>query len=110
MVVVVVFDVDGTLESGNPAGPIKLETVRKLKEKGLTVGIVGAYERVQDKLSNLDFYFGGDPYKPENLRKIREKYKPTLAVYVADLPTDRNTALKTGFCYIRPEDFTLPEV
>lgn len=107
--VVIAFDVDGTLECGGPPGIIKIETIKRLKEKGFIVGIVGAYKKVQRHINNLDFYFGGDPHKPENLRKVRETYKPAFCIYVADLPSDRVAALRNGFSYIKPEDFVVME-
>jgi len=103
--VVITFDVDGTLECGEPKGPIKLDILRKLKEEKFTVGIVGAYQKVQKHIGNLDFYFGGDPHKIEHLSKVREMFKPRLALYVADRESDRAVALKTGFTYVCPEDF-----
>ncbi|MEA2033150.1 MAG: HAD family hydrolase [Euryarchaeota archaeon] len=107
--VVIAFDVDGTLECGEPPGIIKIETVKRLKEKGFIVGIVGAYKKVQRHISHLDFYLSGDPHKPENLKKVRETYKPAFCIYVADLPSDKVAALKNGFSYIKPEDFTVME-
>ncbi|RLI04120.1 hypothetical protein DRO30_00055 [Candidatus Bathyarchaeota archaeon] len=107
--IVFVFDVDGTLECGNPKGPIKLRMLKRMKDKGFIVGIVGAYEKVQPYIKNLDFYFGGDPHKPENMRRVREKFNPFLGFYIADLPRDRIVALENGFCYIKPEDFKLME-
>lgn len=103
--VLVAFDVDGTLEVGSPPGPIRLEAVRRLKERGLIVGIVGAKEKVEAALRGLDFYMGGDPHKERNLRELAARYRPALAIYVADRPSDREAALKAGFCYVRPDDF-----
>jgi len=105
MKVLIAFDVDGTLECGNPPGPIRLERVRLLKEAGFTVGIIGALERVMPKLPNLDFYYPGDPHKPEGLKEVKEKFKPLLAIYVADLPSDRKSALKLSYSYIHSIDF-----
>jgi len=105
MKALIAFDVDGTLECGKPPGPIKLERVRVLKEAGFTIGIVGARERVIPKLPNLDFYFSGDPHKPEWLKAVKDQFKPLLAIYVADLPSDRKAALRLGFSYICPKDF-----
>jgi hypothetical protein len=109
MNVVIAFDVDGTLECGNPPGLIKIETVKRLKERGFIVGIIGAYKKVQQHINNLDFYLSGDPHKPENLRKVHETYKPTFCIYVADLPSDRVAALENGFSYIKSEDFVVME-
>ena len=109
MSVMLVFDVHGTLECGDPRGPVRLKSLRALKAENFVVGIVGAYEKVQKRVHSLDFYYDGDPHKDENLRKVMEEYKPKLAFYVADRPSDREVALKNGFCYVRPEDFTLPQ-
>lgn len=105
--VLVAFDVDGTLEVGDPRGPIKLDDVRRLKEAGLIVGIVGAREKVEGRLVGLDFYMEGDPYKERNLKELASRFKPALAIYVADRPSDREAALRAGFCYLKPDDFSL---
>ena len=103
----IAFDVDGTLEVGNPPGPIKLSKLKRLKEFGLIVGIVGSFKKVKGVLPNLDFYYPGHPHKPKYLREIRERYNPALAIYVGDEEADRLAALNAGFIYVRPEDFPL---
>jgi len=108
--VVVAFDVDGTLEVGDPKGPIKLEEVKRLKEAGFTVGIVGAKEKVEGLLRGLDFYMEGDPFKEKNLKELMRRYRPKLAIYVADRPSDREAALKAGFCYVKSDDFKLGDL
>jgi hypothetical protein len=102
---VVAFDVDGTLEYGDPEGPIKLERVKQLKDEGFSVGIIGAREKVENLLPNLDFYSPGDPLKPEGLREVKERFNPIMGIYVADRASDREAALQTGFCFMYADDF-----
>ena len=108
MKVVVAFDVDGTLEVGNPPGPIKLSELKRLKELGLVVGIVGAFEKVKRIISDLEFYYPGHPHKPKYLKEIKERYNPVIAIYVGDDDADRVAALSSGFIYVRPEDYPSP--
>jgi len=105
--VLLAFDVDGTLACGSPPGPIKPELLVRLKEAGFIVGIVGNYERALSEARGLDFYLEGDPFKAENLARVASAFKPCLAIYVADLPSDREAALKAGFIYVSPRDLPL---
>ena len=107
MRVLVAFDVDGTLTCGSPPGPIEPRLLRELKKAGFTVGIVGNYERALKVVAGLDFYLEGDPFKAENLARVASAFKPCLAIYVADLPSDREAALKAGFIYVSPRDLPL---
>jgi len=107
--IVIAFDVDGTLECGNPKGPIKLKTIRALKRAGFIVGIIGAYQKavaagLQGGI-DVDFLMSGHPYKPKHLTHLKLVYRPALTIYVGDEPADRQAALQTGCAYIKPQDF-----
>jgi len=109
MRVVIGFDVDGTLECGWPPGVIKLASVLALKRRGFIVGVIGAYERVPEKvLRSLDFAYGGHPNKPRYLREVVERFGPDLMIYVGDEDRDRDACAAAGVVYVRPEDFRVP--
>lgn len=106
--VVLVFDVDGTLEVGNPPGPIPLKTLLYLKEKDFIVGIVGSWDKIPERtLAKLDFHYPGHPEKPKWLSKVRERYSPTIVLYIADEERDRDACKRAGVTYVKPEDFRI---
>ncbi len=106
--IVLIFDVDGTLEVGDPPGPIPLSVLSYLKEKGFIVGIVGSWAKIpKEILSKLDFYYPGHPEKPKWLSEVCKKFNPIIAFYIADEERDREACREARVTYIRPEDFRL---
>lgn len=102
---VIAFDVDGTLEYGDPKGPVELKRVKELKDEGFTVGIIGAKEKVEHLIPGLDFYYRGDSVKFVFLKEVKEKFSSIIGIYVADMESDRRAALEAGFCFINANDF-----
>lgn len=102
----VAFDVDGTLECGNPQGPIKLDILKRMKNEGMVIGIISpSLFRVKKELGKLlDFYKAGP--KEEVMREIRMSYSGRV-LYIGDSIHDELAAAKAlwEFCYAK--DFKL---
>jgi len=100
----VAFDVDGTLECGNPPGPVKLEDLRKMKQAGLIVGIISpSLFRVKKELGDLlDFYKAGP--KEETMREIRMSYSGRT-LYVGDSIHDELASAKALWEFCKAENF-----
>ncbi len=113
--VVFAFDVDGTLEVGEPQGPVRLELLARIKRdcKESYVGTVGNLEKGREAMKlckslynfRLDFVLPGHPFKPLWLKWLKLLYKPTKAFYVGDEERDERAAKKAGYTYLSPADF-----
>lgn len=101
--IVFAFDVDGTCETGNPPGPIPLNNLLVLKNRGHVVGIIsGSLARVKNVLGDqLDFYLAGS--KAGEMVRVAQHYVGEAKIYVGDSPTDMVAAkiAKWGFVYAK---------
>ena len=104
--VVLVFDVDGTLEVGSPPGPIPIRVLYELKRRGFIVGIIGNYHRIIHRCIDFHFCLQGHPVKHISLRRVIEMFNPDLVIYVADEDRDRRACMDAGVVYVRPEHFS----
>lgn len=98
---IIAFDCDGTLEISK--GPIKLETLTRLKEEGFKVGIVGNWQLAKRHITTLDFYTNGN--KVNALVELGKGH--VFKLYVADLHSDREAANQAGWNFIYGSEFEL---
>ena len=103
--VLVSFDIDGTLEVGDPAGPIKLELVRRAKSLGYIVG--SASDRVRSDQHSLwsrhaiEMDFVGHKHK---LDEVRERFATAKRfIHIGDTDVDRHYAKIHGFEFYLPD-------
>lgn len=98
------FDVDGTLESSN--GPVSVDALLKLEEKGHLVVIVSEsphyprglgdeplFERIVERGS-----------RAQNLLAVKEKYPGRNYYYISD-NQDQAQALEAGVIFMEPATF-----
>ena len=82
MPVMVSFDIDGTLEVGDPPGPISLELVRRAVALGYVVGSasdrVVSFQRTLWQTHRIEMHFIGHKH---HLHSIRSRY-PDLTRYI----------------------------
>jgi len=96
------FDCDGTIESGNPHGPVKLADLNFLVALGVRVVIVS--ESVN--CANLPFEHIVVPgNRLQALLNARAKYPGLRCIYVSDNPGDDVTAQRAGCEYVHPSEF-----
>jgi len=103
--VLVSFDIDGTLEVGDPAGPIKLDLVRRAKTLGYIVG--SASDRVRSDQNSLwsrhsiEMDFVGHKHK---LDEVRERFSDARRfIHIGDTEVDRHYAKMHGFEFYLPD-------
>lgn len=97
-VILVSFDIDGTLEVGDPPGPILLAAVRQARQLGYVIG--SASDRTRSDQESLwktcgisvDFV-GGKHHLPE----VRERFDCTRYVHIGDSLVDELYANQAGF-------------
>ena len=95
------FDIDGTLEFGDPPGLITVEMVRHAKQLGYIVGSCSDRTIGEQKLlwerHNLQVGF---MVLKHQLDIVREKFEAKLYYHIGDTQVDRYYAEKAGFVYM----------
>lgn len=104
------FDIDGTLETGDPPGPVTLEMVRKAQELGCIIG--SASDRALNAQKNMwaraeievDFVA-----QKHLLTDIRERFEADYYLHMGDRELDRQFALEAGFEFMWMDDVPASE-
>ena len=103
--VLVSFDIDGTLEVGDPAGPIGLDRVRQARALGYIVG--SASDRVKSDQRALfdkhavELHFIGHKH---TLDDVRTRFSDaTRFIHIGDGDADRHYAKLHGFEFYLPD-------
>src|ERR1700722_14257391 len=98
--VLVSFDIDGTMEFGDPPGPVSAAMVLALLERGYIVGC--ASDRAMSTQTalwmnhNIELsFFGGKQHLPA----VRDKFAADRYLHVGDTDIDKRYALGAGFEY-----------
>jgi hypothetical protein len=98
--VLVSFDIDGTMEFGDPPGPVSAAMVLALLERGYIVGC--ASDRAISTQTalwsnyNIDLHFIGGKH---HLTGVRDKFEADRYLHVGDTDIDKSYALGAGFEY-----------
>lgn len=103
---VVSFDIDGTMEFGNPPGPIPAALVAAMAELGHVVG--SGSDRTRSDQSGLwaaagiDVAFvGGKHHLPD----VRDRFEATRYVHIGDTDVDAHFAKVAGFDFFWSHQF-----
>jgi hypothetical protein len=96
--ILVSFDIDGTLEAGDPPGPLPMQLVRRAKEIGYVVG--SASDRTlrdqrriwRDHGIDVDFVS-----HKHHLDDIRGQFDCSRLVHIGDTHVDEHYATLAGF-------------
>jgi len=96
------FDCDDTLETGNPPGPVTLADLNFLIALGIRVVIVSE----SANCANLPFEHIVVPgNRLQALLNAKAKYPGLRCIYVSDNPGDDSNARQAGCKYIHPSEF-----
>jgi FMN phosphatase YigB (HAD superfamily) len=93
------FDCDGTLETGKPPGPVELSHLGGLVGRGFVVVIVSESVNCID-LPIEHVVVPGD--RLQALLNARARYPNLKCVYVSDNPGDDENARRAGCEYVHP--------
>ena len=102
------FDIDGTLEVGEPPGSITMEMVRKVKGLGHLIGscsdrTISAQERIwKEHDIAVDF-----TVLKHQLDQVKERFPAREYYHIGDTDIDRFYAEKAGFRFLSPENNAL---
>jgi hypothetical protein len=99
------FDIDGTLEVGEPPGPLRLAFVRWAKEHGCVIG--SSSDRTLSFQAGLwtragittDFVSG-----KHELTDLRTRFDCDRFIHIGDTQVDEHFARIAGFTYFPVED------
>jgi hypothetical protein len=96
--VLVSFDIDGTLEDGDPPGPITMELARRALSIGYVVGSSSdrtvREQRAMWARRGLDVHFVGHKH---HLNRVAEQFGPGRLVHLGDTDVDEHYARLAGF-------------
>jgi hypothetical protein len=107
--VLVSFDIDGTLEIGDPPGPIGLDLVRLARERGYVIGTSSdrtvADQRRLWELAGLEADFVGHKH---HLEATRARFDCDRLVHIGDTHVDEYYATLAGFEFWYAVDVPAP--
>ena len=98
MAILISFDIDGTLEVGDPPGPITMDMVREAKDAGFLVGScsdrgLGVQQSIWDNHSiPADFVA-----MKHRLSEVKEKFQADRYIHIGDRVLDQTFAHEAGF-------------
>jgi hypothetical protein len=98
------FDIDGTLEVGDPPGCITLEMVRAAKSSGCIIGscsdrTVSNQQRIW-QLAEIEMEF---TVLKHQLDSVKEQFKAEDYYHIGDTDLDRQYAERNGFNFLLPD-------
>jgi hypothetical protein len=110
-VILISFDIDGTMEFGDPPGPISAAVARELVDRGVIVGVGSDWPRsAQAPLWNghgIEPRFVGGKH---HLHEVKAEFPADRYVHVGDTDVDERYALLAGFEFLHVDDLEAPVV
>ena len=101
LAILVSFDIDGTLESGDPRGPITMDMVRNAESHGCIIGSssdrpLPVQQAIWDR-HNIQVSFVSNK---QNLLDLKSRFQAKDYYHVGDTDLDRQFALAAGFNFV----------
>jgi hypothetical protein len=97
-VILVSFDIDGTLEVGDPPGPVTLFTVLQARELGYTIGSASDRTRADQEAlwaaHGIDVDFVGGKH---HLHEVKARFACDRYVHIGDSLVDKLYAERADF-------------
>jgi len=101
LVFLISFDIDGTLEFGDPPGGITVEMVRRAKELGFLIGSCSdrfpSAQRAMWEAHNIEFDFVAAKHM---LPDVRERFPADKYLHIGDRELDQQLAEQAGFEFL----------
>ena len=106
MVILISFDIDGTLEVGDPPGILSMDMVRRAHEKGMLVGscsdrTMSGQQAIWDSHNiPVDFVVS-----KQMLPEVKERFPADVYYHIGDREDlDKRYALEAGFEFLWPDE------
>jgi hypothetical protein len=104
------FDVDGTLETGDPPGPVTMDMVRHAQEIGCIIGSASDRSlRAQQDMWDRHNIVVDFVSQKHLLIGIKERFEADYYLHMGDRDLDRQFALEAGFEFMWMDDVTASE-
>ena len=99
------FDIDGTLEVGNPPGSITIARVREAHALGYIVGSCSDWPvSHQQRLWQEHGIPVAFTVLKHHLDRVRAEFPAEAYVHIGDTNMDKHYAERNGFLYLYPDD------
>ncbi len=101
MAVLVSFDIDGTLEAGDPPGPVTMNMVRKAQARGCIIG--SASDRplpVQQAIWDRHRIEVSFVSAKQGLLDLKSRFSAEEYYHIGDTEMDRQCAVAAGFQFV----------
>ncbi len=101
MAALISFDIDGTLEAGDPPGPVTMMMVRRAQASGCIIG--SASDRPLPVQQAIWDRHGIEPSfvsAKQGLPEVKSRFPADAYYHVGDTDLDRQLALAAGFCFV----------
>jgi hypothetical protein len=106
---VVSFDIDGTLQFGDPAGPVPVAVVRAVLAAGHVVGSASDRTRADQRRlwahHRIEVAFLGGKH---HLADVRQRFPAGRYVHLGDTDVDEHFARRAGFDFVRVDEMADP--
>lgn len=107
MAIVISFDIDGTMEFGDPPGGVTLEMVKRAQELGFVIGSCSdrspsAQQALWEK-HNIQADFVAAKH---GLDQVKKKFAAERYVHIGDRDLDRQFAERAGFDFFWAHEAT----
>ena len=101
MKILISFDIDGTLEIGDPPGPLTMDMVRRAREAGCIIGTCSdrpldvQKELMERQKIPMDFVA-----RKHELAGVRATFEVERYFHIGDTELDEQFALRAGFDFL----------
>ncbi len=107
MAFLISFDIDGTMEFGDPPGGITVEMVRKAKERGFLIGSCSdrfpSAQRALWERHDIEVDFVSAKHM---LEEVKASLEADRYLHIGDRETDREVAERAGFDFLWDHEAT----
>ncbi len=109
--ILVSFDIDGTMEFGDPPGPVSAAVARELVGRGYIVGVASDWPRSSQQplwsRHGVEPEFVGGKH---HLHEVKAQFAADRYVHVGDTDVDERYALLAGFDFLHVDELVVPVV
>jgi hypothetical protein len=106
LAILISFDIDGTLEVGDPPGVLTMDMVRMVQEKGFLIGScsdrpMSGQQAIWDQ-HNIPVHFVVPKHR---LPEVKAKFEADVYYHIGDREDlDKKYALEAGFEFLWPDE------